>query len=398
MEYINLAFVGLAAFVYSITLRQLEHNEITGPMFFVFLGFLITFVDPVIDIDFLSSAMQLVIELTLASVLFVDAANADLKVLRRNYTYPLLLLIVALPLTFIFSALTMSFIFTSVPFLSAALVAIIITPTDAALSRSLLKADSVPISLREGINTESGLNDGLCVPIFLFLLAIATNQPNDQAVTFALELLSRELGIAIIVATCLMSVILWLVRYCENKHYFLNNSSPFLFTAIAVFIYSFTQALEGSGFIAVFISGLIFDWFYKGYSKNKFVKDSEQLADFMSAIIWCLFGFTAFNLLTDTISIAIICYALLSLTILRMLPVIISLYFTELSVKEKLTFGWFGPRGMASIVFTLMLYQTEIENKEFLVSVCFTVIILSVMIHGLSTKPIIRLFKTKKAE
>ena len=398
MEYINLAFVGLAAFLYSITLRQLEHNEITGPMFFVILGCLLTYFEPAIEIDFLNSSMQLVIELTLASVLFVDAANADLKVLRRNYTYPLLLLIVALPLTFIFSALTISVFFTSLPFLSAALIAIIITPTDAALSRSFLKAESVPISLREGINTESGLNDGLCVPIFLFLLAIVSNQSNEQPVTLAFELLSRELGIGIVVAICLMGTILSLVHYCEKKHYFLNNSSPFLFTAIAVFIYSLTQALEGSGFIAVFLSGLIFDWFYKGNSKNKFVKDSEQLADFMSAIIWCLFGFTAFNLLSDAISIEIICYAFLSLTILRMLPVVLSLSFTQLTVKEKITFGWFGPRGMASIVFTLMLYQTDIDNKEFLVSVCFTVIILSVMIHGLSTKPIIQLFKMKKAE
>ncbi|OUL58067.1 cation:proton antiporter [Pseudoalteromonas ulvae] len=398
MEYLNLAFIAFAAFVYSVTLRQLEHNEITGPMFFVLLGFLLTWVDPVIDINFLSSSMQLIIELTLASVLFVDAANADLKILRRNYTYPLLLLIVALPLTFIFSALTMNIFFTSLPFLSSALVAIIITPTDAALSRSFLKAESVPITLREGINTESGLNDGLCVPIFLFLLAAATHQTNSRPLTLAVELLSREIGIAIFVAFISMAIVLLMVHYCENKHYFINKSSPFLFTAIAVFIYSFTQAIEGSGFIAVFISGLIFDWFYKGQAKNKFVKDSEQLSDFMSAIIWCFFGFTAFNLLVNTISVAIICYALLSLTVLRMLPVIFSLYFTQLSVKEKITFGWFGPRGMASIVFALMLYQSEIANKEFLVSICFTVILLSVVIHGLSTQPIIKLFKQKKAE
>ena len=116
--------------------------------------------------------------------------------------------------------------------------------------------------------------------------------------------------------------------------------------------------------IAVFVAGLLFDWFYKGKVKTKLLTDSEQLSDFMSSLIWCVFGFLAGVLIFTQLSWPIVLFSLASLTFVRMVPVFLVLTATELTNKDKMTIAWFGPRGMASIVFTLMVYQSDIENKK----------------------------------
>jgi len=160
-------------------------------------------------------------------------------------------------------------------------------------------------------------------------------------------------------------------------------------------IFSITQYFHSSGFIAVFVAGLLFDRYSPESIRCEIVEDSEHIADFAALLIWCLFGFVSAYLVLPKLSFEIIIYALLSATLIRIIPVMLSLQFTALNIKERFTFAWFGPRGLASIVFTLMVIDTQIENKYQIATIAMTTILFSVFIHGITTKPIADSFAKK---
>lgn len=397
MEYLIIAFIGALFLIYSITLRQLEKTEITGPMFFVIGGILLALIAPNESENFNNGLRFLLpfIELTLSIFLFTDAAKSKLGVLRHSFQYPSLLLFVALPLTLLLGIATALFLFAELSLIQAALIAIILTPTDAALSKGLLSNTKVPEKIREGINTESGLNDGLCVPIFLIFILLAKNPESAITATQTLSVFGRELGVALLIAFASIAVFIPCLNFAMKRHYFAQNTSPFLLLGFAMAVFSLTQYFHGSGFIAVFVAGLLFDKYASTKINKELIEDSEHIADFSSLMIWCLFGFVCAYLVIPKLNTEIIIYALLSTTLIRIIPVMLSLQFTSLKIKERLTFAWFGPRGLASIVFTLMVIDTQIENKFQIATIAMTTILFSVFIHGISTKPIADSFAKK---
>ncbi|MCQ8878296.1 cation:proton antiporter [Pseudoalteromonas shioyasakiensis] len=394
MEYFVLASVGLAFLAYSVSIRQLEIVEITGPMFFVLVGMLIAYMMPTSvtsKAEFLQSDLDTLlplIELTLSIFLFTDAAKTKISVLKHSFQYPSLLLFLALPLTLFAGIVIASLMFTQLTLVQAGLIAIILTPTDAALSKGLLSSEQVPEKIREGINTESGLNDGLCVPVFLVLMLFAQEPETSVSLASIAGIFSRELVVAIVIAIVAMAMFIPLIKFAMKRHYFSNNTSPFLVIGMAMAIFSIAQCVHSSGFIAVFVAGLIFDRFTDKGLTEQLVEDSEHIADFTSLLIWCLFGYVCSYLVFPEINWQVTVFAILSVTLLRIIPVMLSLQFTKLNIKERFTFAWFGPRGLASIVFTLMVIDTQIENKYQIATVAMTTILFSVFIHGMSTKPI----------
>ncbi|KGK01757.1 MAG: cation:proton antiporter [Pseudomonadota bacterium] len=397
MEYLVISFIGVLFLVYSLTFRQLEKTEVTGPMFFVIGGILLATLLPnessriKTGIDFLLPF----IELTLSIFLFSDAAKSKLSVLRHSFQYPSLLLFIALPLTLLLGIAVGLFLFADLSVIQAALLAIILTPTDAALSKGLLASTRVPEKIREGINTESGLNDGLCVPIFLIFILLAKNPESAITATQTLSVFGRELGLALLIAFTSTAIFIPCLNFAMKRHYFAQNTSPFLLLGFAMAVFSITQYFHGSGFIAVFVAGLLFDKYATTKISKELIEDSEHIADFTSLMIWCLFGFVCAYLVLPKLNLAIITYALLSTTLIRIIPVMLSLQFTALTIKERFTFAWFGPRGLASIVFTLMVIDTQIENKFQIATIAMTTILFSVFIHGISTKPIADSFAKK---
>ena len=336
------------------------------------------------------------IELTLSIFLFSDAAKSKLSVLRHSFQYPGLLLFVALPLTLLLGIAVGLFLFAELSLIQAALIAIILTPTDAALSKGLLSSSEVPEKIREGINTESGLNDGLCVPVFLIFILLAKNPESAITTSHVVSVFSKELGIALLVAIMSISIFIPSLNFAMKRHYFAQNTSPFLLLGFAMAVFSVTQYLHGSGFIAVFVAGLLFDKFSTKTVRTELIEDSEHIADFTSLMIWCLFGYACAYLVLPKLNFEMVTYALLSTTLIRIIPVMLSLLFTSLNLKERFTFAWFGPRGLASIVFTLMVIDEQIENKFQIASIAMTTILFSVFIHGISTKPIADSFKNAK--
>ena len=397
MTYLAIAFIGGLFLIYSLTFRQLQKAEVTGPMFFIIGGLCLAVFLPhesnkvTASVDFLLPF----IELTLSIFLFSDAAKSKLSVLKHSFQYPSLLLFVALPLTLLLGIAVGLFLFEDLSFIHIALLAIILTPTDAALSKGLLSSVQVPAKIREGINTESGLNDGLCVPVFLIFLLLAETPDSAITATQIFSVFGRELGVALLIAISSVALFIPILNLAMNRHYFAQKTSPFLLLGFAMFVFSITQYFHGSGFIAVFVAGLLFDKFATQSVCSELIEDSEHIADFSSLMIWCLFGFVCVYLVFPQLTTEIIVYALLSTTLIRIIPVMLSLQFTSLKLKERLTFAWFGPRGLASIVFTLMVIDTEIESKYHIASITMTTILFSVFIHGISTQPIANSFNKK---
>ena len=398
MTYLVIAFIGALFLIYSLTLRQLEKTEVTGPMFFVIGGITLANLMPNNGGELKAGVDLLLpfIELTLSIFLFSDAAKSKLSVLRHSFQYPGLLLFIALPLTLLLGLAVGLFLFAELSLIQAALIAIILTPTDAALSKGLLSSSEVPEKIREGINTESGLNDGLCVPVFLIFILLAKNPESAITTSHVVSVFSRELGIALLVAITSISIFIPSLNFAMKRHYFAQNTSPFLLLGFAMAVFSVTQYLHGSGFIAVFVAGLLFDKFSTKTVRTELIEDSEHIADFTSLMIWCLFGYACAYLVLPKLNFEIVTYALLSTTLIRIIPVMLSLLFTSLNLKERFTFAWFGPRGLASIVFTLMVIDEQIENKFQIASIAMTTILFSVFIHGISTKPIADSFKNAK--
>ena len=398
MTYLVIAFIGALFLIYSLTLRQLEKTEVTGPMFFVIGGITLANLMPNNGGELKAGVDLLLpfIELTLSIFLFSDAAKSKLSVLRHSFQYPGLLLFVALPLTLLLGIAVGLFLFAELSLIQAALIAIILTPTDAALSKGLLSSSEVPEKIREGINTESGLNDGLCVPVFLIFILLAKNPESAITTSHVVSVFSRELGIALLVAITSISIFMPSLNFAMKRHYFAQNTSPFLLLGFAMAVFSVTQYLHGSGFIAVFVAGLLFDKFSTKTVRTELIEDSEHIADFTSLMIWCLFGYACAYLVLPKLNFEIVTYALLSTTLIRIIPVMLSLLFTSLNLKERFIFAWFGPRGLASIVFTLMVIDEQIENKFQIASIAMTTILFSVFIHGISTKPIADSFKNEK--
>ena len=398
MTYLVIAFIGALFLIYSLTLRQLEKTEVTGSMFFVIGGITLANLVPNNGGELKAGVDLLLpfIELTLSIFLFSDAAKSKLSVLRHSFQYPGLLLFIALPLTLLLGIAVGLFLFAELSLIQAALIAIILTPTDAALSKGLLSSGQVPEKIREGINTESGLNDGLCVPVFLIFILLAKNPESAITTSHVVSVFSRELGIALLVAITSISIFIPSLNFAMKRHYFAQNTSPFLLLGFAMAVFSVTQYLHGSGFIAVFVAGLLFDKFSTKTVRTELIEDSEHIADFTSLMIWCLFGYACAYLVLPKLNFEIVTYALLSTTLIRIIPVMLSLLFTSLNLKERFTFAWFGPRGLASIVFTLMVIDEQIENKFQIASIAMTTILFSVLIHGISTKPIADSFKNAK--
>ena len=398
MTYLVIAFIGALFLIYSLTLRQLEKTEVTGPMFFVIGGITLAYLVPNNGGELKAGVDLLLpfIELTLSIFLFSDAAKSKLSVLRHSFQYPGLLLFIALPLTLLLGLAVGLFLFAELSLIQAALIAIILTPTDAALSKGLLSSGQVPEKIREGINTESGLNDGLCVPVFLIFILLAKNPESAITTSHVMSVFSRELGIALLVAITSISIFMPSLNFAMKRHYFAQNTSPFLLLGFAMAVFSVTQYLHGSGFIAVFVAGLLFDKFSTKTVRTELIEDSEHIADFTSLMIWCLFGYACAYLVLPKLNFEIVTYALLSTTLIRIIPVMLSLLFTSLNLKERFIFAWFGPRGLASIVFTLMVIDEQIENKFQIASIAMTTILFSVFIHGISTKPIADSFKNAK--
>ncbi|MGW8461728.1 cation:proton antiporter [Pseudomonas sp. CLCA07] len=385
--YQNLALLAAFLLIYSIFAGRFESRLLNGPLMFMLAGLLLGpaflgILQPRIDRD----GLKFLAELTLAIVLFSDAANANLKVLRANEGLPLRLLMIGLPLTIAGGWLVGVWLFPQVPPLELAILATLLAPTDAALGKAVVSNPKVPASVREGLNVESGLNDGICVPVLLMFLALLVEQQTRSPISLALELVIEELGIGAFIGITLTLITWWLQRYSGKHQWQTSMWSQLTLPGLAILCFATAQTLGGSGFIAAFVGGLLASFLFTE-QKHQLLKASEEFASLLSVITWGVFGALVIPWAWSSLTLNIWLYSVLSLTVIRILPVLISLVGTRFDFETRLFIGWFGPRGLASIVFAVMILAYPLQASRTLVATAVCTVLLSVLLHGLSANP-----------
>ncbi|MBL0473261.1 MULTISPECIES: cation:proton antiporter [Aeromonas] len=396
--YQNLAVIAAFLLIYSLIAGRFESKLVNGPLLFLLTGWLL---GPggleLLSLSIDSAGIKLLAELTLVIVLFNDAANTNWQVLLANRQLPIRLLLIGLPLTLLCGALFGHWIFPDLPLLEMAILSTILAPTDAALGKAVVSNPAVPAPVREGLNQESGLNDGICVPVLLLLLAlIAPTEQHAGTATLAITLMLEEIGIGLLVAFVLTSLTIRLLKISYLNGWQLPLWRQLTMPGLALLCFALAQTLGGSGFIAAFVGGL-FIGHRLGEHKHAYMDSCEGYGDLLSVVIWMVFGATLMPILPELLHWQYWLYAIASLTLLRIVPVWLSLIGTGLKPELKLFIGWFGPRGLASIVFAVMVLQNEpslIGQRPIIATVLCT-IILSVILHGLTANPWVERFKPR---
>jgi NhaP-type Na+/H+ or K+/H+ antiporter len=389
MIYQNLTLFAAFLLFYSIFAGRFEVRLVNGPLLFLLAGLVlgpavIGLLNPPVN----GAGIRVLAELTLAIVLFTDAAKANLTVLRANNGLPLRLLLIGLPLCLLLGwGFALLLFGDAVPPLEAAILATMLAPTDAALGKAVVSNPAVPAPIRESLNVESGLNDGICVPLLFILLALlAPEELHEGTLTLAVTLVAEEIGLGILVGGGLAFMTSALMRLAQRQGWSLPLWQALIMPGLAVLSFSLAQWIGGSGFIAAFVGGLLMGHLL-GEHKHTYLHGNENYGDLLSICVWLLFGSVVLPNTWHFMTWQTWVYAAASLTVLRMLPVWISLLGTGLNRESRLFIGWFGPRGLASIVFAVIVLQYTLVAREILVATVVCTILLSVLLHGITANP-----------
>ncbi len=388
--YANLTILAAFMLFYSLTSGLLQRTIISGALVYIAFGLI---VGPLglgfFTLDVTAEGLSLLAELTLALVLFTDAANANLRELKHSFRIPQRLLLIGLPLTIILGFGAGLLVFSGLALLEIAILATMLAPTDAALGKAVVTNESVPSNIREGLNVESGLNDGICVPIlFIFLALVASTGGEGDTTVLALKLVAQAIGIGIAVGAVFSFVCVRLIKMCAERGWITETWRMLLVPSLAVTCFAVAQLLGGSGFIACFVGGMLFGGLEKQH-KQKLLPAAEMTGDKLALITWVVFGAVVVGQSLGAFSWRVVLYAVLSLTLVRMVPVFLVLGGMKLRSDEKLFMGWFGPRGLASIVFAVIVLNKHLPNGEIISMTVVCTILLSVIAHGLSANPLV---------
>ena len=277
-----------------------------------------------------------------------------------------------------------------------ALLAVMLAPTDAALGKAVITNESVPDEVRQALNVESGLNDGICVPILFVFLALALDKVSDAGPwELAVKLVVEEIGIGLAVGLLLTLVAVQLLKVAWRRKWLTPTWIQIPVVALALACFTTAQYLGGSGFIAAFSGGLLFGILEKAM-RDKFLRAAEGTGDTLALITWVIFGAAVVSKMLVALGWSVLLYAVLSLTVIRMLPVFLALTGSGISTEGKLFMGWFGPRGLASVVFAVIVVTSELPDSDPIIMTVACTIILSILAHGMSANPWARAYGERR--
>ncbi|MCY0095294.1 cation:proton antiporter [Hoeflea ulvae] len=382
----------LAAFIaYSLFSRAINRSILTLPIIFMCLGYALA--EPLrmaAPQEVLDEGKRLLAEITLVLVLFADASHVQFSKLRQNWKLPARMLLIGLPLSILLGTLVTFLVSPEGGVAMALLTAAVLTPTDAALAQGVVTNSSVPEELSETINVESGLNDGLVLP-FVLLGAILASAGMMQAST---DGLARDALTQIVLGPLAGIATGWLVArlmdLAQSRRLIAAAAEGVVFVAAAFAAYVLAEVIGGNGFIAAFVAGMIFGNSYRHniHFVREFMEGAGQILTMSSFLV---FGAL---LLPDGLahaSLKTVVIAVLFLTVVRVGAIWLSLLGSGLKTRDKLFLGWFGPRGLASILFTLVIMdEFDFPDEAELLACVSMTVALSILAHGLSSTPLAR--------
>jgi sodium/hydrogen antiporter len=385
----DLAIAATVVACYALVSGRLAGTWVTGPLVFTFAGLVIGVegldllaVGPSID------GIKLVAEITLALVLFSDASRLDLRRLRREIGVPARLLGVGLPLSILLGAGLGVVMFPELLVAEALVLAVLLAPTDAALGQAVVSDTRLPTDVRQGLNVESGLNDGICVPLLVAAIALVDIETSPSRRGEVIVDLVEEATIAAVVGFVAAGIVAVLFRTADRRGWVDQRWARVMPVTVVAIAYPVTVGLGGSGFIACFVGGLVFGAMV-GPRVDDVIELVEEVGGLLSGVTFLLAAAVLLGPVLTRLSVPVVAYGLLSLTVVRMLPVALSL-IGRASTPTTAFAGWFGPRGLATIVFTLTVVRdAELAGARTVVDVAAVTVALSIVAHGVSAPVLI---------
>jgi NhaP-type Na+/H+ or K+/H+ antiporter len=389
VEFGGIAVVAGFVVAYSLVSRRLETTPITGPLVFVVAGILIgetglELIEPGME----AGPVRVLAEATLVVLLFTDAIRIDLARLRRQIDLPARLLGIGLPLTVAAGTAAGLMVLPGFGIWEAALLAAVLAPTDAALGQAVVSNERVPRRIRQALNVESGLNDGLALPVVTVFLALAAAGVALETPGYWTGFAVAQIGVALAVGAVVGYGGGRLIDSFAARNWIDGAFRQLATLAVGVGAFALAEQLRGNGFVAAFVAGLAFGQAAREHCRGAydFAEDEGQL---LALLTFLVFGAALAGPALDQLTWRIGLYAVASLTLVRMLPVAVAMLGRKLKPPTIAYLGWFGPRGLASILFALIVVEEAALpiGDELLLVVTWTVL-LSVALHGLSAFPL----------
>jgi NhaP-type Na+/H+ or K+/H+ antiporter len=381
---LTLALLSLA---YATVSKRFEASPITAPMLFTAAGLLAgPHLLDIVNVELTSEGFKALADAALTLLLFTQASRLDWKDLARRRGLPLRLLGIGMPLTIIAGTLAGLALFGSLVFWEAAVLAVVLAPTDAALGEAVVSDRRVPAFIRRSLEAESGLNDGLALPFLTIAIAFAAEQTTGGSFGHWVWYTVKTIGISVLVAVP--------IGYLGGRAMAAANAAGSMsrkwgelgVLLLAAISFVAVDHLSGSGFVAAFAAGIAM-----GAVAPEMAAERETTAgsigELLVLLVFALFGAQAVWLAFEGLSVQIALYAVLSLTLVRMVPVALALIGSGLSRATYLYVGWFGPRGTASIIFGLVVIEQTLHSTSLIVHVIALTVTLSIVLHGLSALP-----------
>jgi NhaP-type Na+/H+ or K+/H+ antiporter len=385
MHETTLLVIAAAIFLWGVISARLERADLTAPVVFMVVGAVLAGTGQ-IEATTAPEVAKPLVEITLVWVLFSDAARLRVQDLRDDLGMCVRLLAIGLPLTILAGWGLAAWLFPGLGVWLALLVGAALAPTDAALGVPVVTNPAVPSRVRRLITVESGLNDGIATPVVMLAIAGAASAESAEEGTgmggAAIELLiGAVVGIGIGFGGG------WLLRRARRVHWASEEFAGITVLALALLSYVTSTSLGGNGFVAAFVGGLAFGAAAgkRGPAELLFL---EQASGAVSLLVWLAFGAIAVPLVLDNPDPTTVLYAVLSLTLVRMVPVALGTLGAGLDRDTVLFVGWFGPRGLASLVFALLALEDLGPGADEAVAIIAVTVFLSVLAHGVSAAPL----------
>ncbi|GEL24217.1 sodium/hydrogen exchanger [Pseudonocardia sulfidoxydans NBRC 16205] len=387
-----LVAIMLILLVWGLVAGRLARVSVTMPLALLLAGILLTSgSDPyfVFIIDF--EAGEHIVEGILAILLFVDATEVPGGIFGREPRVMLRLLLIALPLSLVIAWVAGIALFGGTGLWLLAVLATIVMPVDLAPAAAFIRDRRVPERLRRLVNVESGLNDGLVAPVFLLAIAGAAAHGEDSLADAAADAIP-SLAVAVVVGAVIGTAAAWLLGKALDRGWTLPSALRIAVLALPLLAYGTAILLTGNGFVAAFVAGVFFEPAARRLPTGT-LHLAEDIGEMLSLALWFIFG-TIVNQVVSSGAITwrVVVYALLALTVVRVVPVVLSLIGTDVRVPDRFTIGWVGPRGIATLVFGMLAVVELPGDKDFVLAVTVVTIVASIVVHGLSTGVVIRLY------
>jgi NhaP-type Na+/H+ or K+/H+ antiporter len=387
--------LGLLAILICILLaasisRRIQNTIITLPMVYTFFGIILggLFLD-IIPLNPEDHLVELVAELTLVIVLATDASRIDVRGLLHDHSLPTRMLGYGLPLTMVYGTIAAVLVFTELAFWEAAILGVILAPTDASLGQSVVSNPKVPVRIRQTLNIESGLNDGIALPFLLLAIAMADSEelfhnPFDFLLNVVVQIL---LGIAAGLVIGFFGT--RFTQWGQHSGWMSRNYQRISSLALILVAYGTAELIGGNGFIAAFCFGLASRIFAGKEETEDLYEYAETEVTVLMLLTFTLFGAVMLPPAIETVNPEILLFAVLSLTLVRMLSVAISMVGAKIRPVTSLFLGWFGPRGIASILYVFIVLESEnLPGLELIYGVTMITVLLSIFSHGITAAPL----------